>query len=661
MMIIATMYLSPTKNKGEEREGLTGNNYRALMKADTSGLKNKKAFEKTESLKYSPQEVASFKIRRKEFDRLDYKYLGDMLEYLPFAFFQNLGYFGQPSFIYLFGQSKPSFLLDEIELNNPFTRFFNPFNIRSELLDSIIVIAPPRSFLFSNNNSNSAIRLLTYDKHSKKPYSKIRYFQGANDEGMIDAMFNIRPFVKTNVYLGINNSSVSPNYSNTDFSLWKTTLGLKYHFTRRLLLNFSYNYSYSRVQLFGGVSDSLSGSSNFLTLLFSPIEAPVNFNERYSKNRTHYFNLNFNWMPFNKLNFNFNFYYNSFSDEFRQNESGNLNVPKIVNNNNVITKGVKFRSKFQFKDITFLNINNIESNNYSLDVYRYFKTDLLVSSAVLVSKDLINNLIKFSLFAKYLHKRNKNHPGFGGDFLLKLSKNMNFYFGYSHLQEPDNIEGNLLPHLNAGGNKLTDIFFGRFKIKSKHLLLNIAYFQSGKTNVPRIVTDAKFKFADPLKNYYLFFGKETLSSFNISGLVEWKNFRFNLNFTYNMNQSLLTQPEIFTKEGIYYLDTLFNNNLQMQLGFIYSYSGKQAFRVIDFQLGKEIFFEGNSDSFSQMSAPFTIANKGELDFFFAGNIRKRATVYFTIKNLLNSNYYVVPYYPISGREFLFGIKWEFFN
>ncbi len=594
-----------------------------------------------------------FKIKRKDYDLLDHQNFSDLFNYFPFGFLQDLGYFGQPSFIYLFGNNAPSFLLDGNELNNRFTQTFNPYQVRNELADSILIVYPTRGFLFNNSNNGATVILFPFNNRAKRPYSKIWYFQGENDQGLIDGTFNIKPFKKTNVYIGINNSSISPNYANTDFSLWKTTLGIKYSFSNKIILNLSYNYSSSNTQLFGGVS-SLNNSSQ---TLFSPLEAKVNFPERYSKNRNDFWNLNFQWMPLGKLTLAMDAYYNFSYNEFRQNEKNSVNIARIFNNNIVKTAGLKLRAKTNFAGLKILTIENIERNNFSLDVYKYFKSSVLFSFAFSVTKSLFDNNFTVSLFGKYLNKS----PAAGADVSFNISRHFSVYAGYSYSNIPAIIEEEALPKLTNGNKKNRGIFFTQIKFTRKNFQLNFSYLQRNLYNNVYLATNAKLQFANPKDNYYVLYENERFSALNSLGYVKFNKFKFDLNFTYNFNQPILVQPKIFTKMGFYYFDTLFNRNLKMKVGLIYSYSSNQAYRKIDFQINKEIFYNIVNSNPQLFTQTLKLSNKGQLDFFFAGNIRNRATLYFTIKNILNEQYYIVPYYPMEGRTFLFGVKWKFFN
>jgi hypothetical protein len=50
-----------------------------------------------------------------------------------------------------------------------------------------------------------------------------------------------------------------------------------------------------------------------------------------------------------------------------------------------------------------------------------------------------------------------------------------------------------------------------------------------------------------------------------------------------------------------------------------------------------------------------------LDLFLAGTIQERATVFVTLENVLNSEYYIVPYYIKQPITLRFGVSWLLFD
>jgi outer membrane cobalamin receptor len=51
----------------------------------------------------------------------------------------------------------------------------------------------------------------------------------------------------------------------------------------------------------------------------------------------------------------------------------------------------------------------------------------------------------------------------------------------------------------------------------------------------------------------------------------------------------------------------------------------------------------------------------QIDLFIAGTIQESATIYFVFENLLDEQYYIIPYYPMYPMGLRFGISWEFLD
>ncbi len=109
----------------------------------------------------------------------------------------------------------------------------------------------------------------------------------------------------------------------------------------------------------------------------------------------------------------------------------------------------------------------------------------------------------------------------------------------------------------------------------------------------------------------------------------------------NFSYTLLI-PDVNLTGGLYYKDILFNENLNLKTGFVVYYTGKQ-----------ESKYDG--------SVVQSVDPSWKIDFSLIGEIQKVAIVYFTWENLLDNQYYIVPYYPMLSRSIRFGLAWELFN
>ena len=108
--------------------------------------------------------------------------------------------------------------------------------------------------------------------------------------------------------------------------------------------------------------------------------------------------------------------------------------------------------------------------------------------------------------------------------------------------------------------------------------------------------------------------------------------------TNNNSQLLYLLPKINFTGGLYYKDLLFHSNLNLKTGLVFHFNSKQEYT-------NNQYVNQNSD----------------LDFTLTGTIQTVAIIYFTWQNLLDSQYYMIPYYPMPRRAIRFGIAWVLFD
>jgi hypothetical protein len=110
--------------------------------------------------------------------------------------------------------------------------------------------------------------------------------------------------------------------------------------------------------------------------------------------------------------------------------------------------------------------------------------------------------------------------------------------------------------------------------------------------------------------------------------------RFNYNSYEEINIPNSSRIKIHSHSGLYYKDILFDRNLELKTGFVFK------------------FYDFESDDFESAY---------QLDFTLVGIIQQVAIVYLSLENLLNEQYFLVPYYPMRERGLRFGLAWELFN
>ena len=105
--------------------------------------------------KHIDKNLVTFTTTKKEVDRMDYKYTGNVLSYLPFSSITDLGHLGTPNEpnIYNFGYGNISLNLDNFLLINRWNGNSNLNRVQTEAIYNIGIAPVHRSFLSGNANN----------------------------------------------------------------------------------------------------------------------------------------------------------------------------------------------------------------------------------------------------------------------------------------------------------------------------------------------------------------------------------------------------------------------------------------------------------------------------------------------------------------------------
>jgi len=585
----------------------------------------------------------SFIIRNDELLKLEYRYTGDYLRLFPFNFTKDLGFPGQPNetFLYGIGNDAVSYLVDGVSFND---RYFNSLNlnlIQSEDVDSIEIVPLPRGFLYGAYNNPVSVNFITKDFITAQPYTRIRFYQGANRDMMLDGSFNAVVMKKLIASFDITNRISDALYDNTDYSIWQGKVKLKYLLSNSVNIIASYNYNDYKAGYSGGVDvDSIIAlGENVNDVLYDFRAAPMIYPNGEINTLTHLPRLRFlikptEWM---KTDANLYFLFNRYEK--------NTSVSEYSENK---TYGLNIRNDFDYSVFKFqLNVD-YEKTQTLLEVSYYTKIDSvqlhndredlkfdLFSVSGIVSANLFDECFVPSVFYKTSSYNNelynpswqsnfkeKNSSGYGADFLIKLKSNLAFYLGVSHIN-PYNINDLDYYQIEIGADFL-----------SEFINANLKYFINN-------YSDDSFVDAGGNTSHYV--------RGDVNGLGLNLKFNYwklllvsNSSYYYSSGNKLFGVPEFQTQTGIYYTSKLFNDNLDLKTGFVFYNTGK-------------------NNLFTSEHGVTEVPSSNKLDFTLAGEIQKTAIIYFLWQNLLGNNYYITPYYPMPSRSIRFGVAWEMFN
>lgn len=613
-------------------------------------------------------------LSKEKLSTIDYRTTADYFRNVTFGFVRDLGSVGLPNetLIYGNGFGNVSFLSNGIPINNRLSNSLDLNLFQSESVDSVEIIPLARGFLFANQNNLVSVNFISREPDIRKPFSRLKYYQAPNSEGLLDGIFNITPFSKFNAYIEISNQSTKPYYKNTDYSNWGGTARLRYLFSKSINLIASYRYVKSIIQLNGGVdADSIKSkfsSFPFNDILYDNFRAPVRFTNRYQKVAVNDFKVGMLANSSENSSTDLSFYYQSGLTEFRQNElQDKSGIEYIFNNNKYSTIGGNLRQDFNFYFGRLTSITNYEKSKYTLDspLWSEETNRSYFSTTAIASFNLLNDLLKPSLFGKYSDDSEKNYIGFGADATFKFNNSIELYGGLSTFEKPRTFWEKRFAILNVRDDKqiISTVEFSA-SFENDNLKTTFGYFSQTSSNTYFAVLQGK---DETRKSWY--YGE--VKDFSLGGislkidLKMWKII-FSTNSSYYFNKESRNDyklPEFTSYGGIYYVDTLFNHNLKLKTGINYFSIGERNQVIMDFEknISFNKYYNTVAPPLTSILIPGSFSPSFQIDFFLAGRIQDRAIVYFVFENLLDSQYFIVPYYPKQPRGIRFGVAWEFLD
>lgn len=610
------------------------------------------------------------KIEKNKIELIDYTVFTDVFNKENFVYNKNFSSFGTPDKLTLYGQTsnKLSFLQDGIEINNKFNSSFDLNNILSENVSQVEVIPISRSFLYGSTNISS-INFISFEPEINKPFSRIKFFQSADELGFIDGIINLMPFKDLITYFEISNQSYDGRYANSSFSNWKGILRAKYIYSEKLNITFSFFHLNNSVQLNGGIDadsiNQITDEINFENIAFNNVLAPVRFYNKYLTTENDRITLEF-LIKFSEKKFTrVSFFYQNEVNYFRQNISNNfqINVLPIKRENYSLSKGFNLISNFSYDDIDLFIHSNFERNQLNSQLLKKQNTISFFNISSGISYKILD-FVKQTIFAKFLTQAQSTYLGIGTDFNVNLTNTFKLYLGLSGYKNPMNfIERRFVINKNWDDESNIKTFETKLIYATPNMTFNIGYFYLMNDNflLPALIHN-DYKTDD------IYFVKSVSSKNSGLSIYEkinyWKlTFDNCFTFYFNENERLYRGlPDFENKTSLFYSDILFNNNLNLVTGFNLYLIGNRFEQRFDFEKGisSSYYIFLNDNSIKQISEK-KFSPSFKLDFFLIGTIQENAKVYVTWENLLDSKFYFVPYYPAYPRNLRIGVSWNFID
>ena len=613
--------------------------FKDTVSADSSGLAagadSLKTKIKRDTLK--PIDIKPFYnfsrfLNRNVINRSNYKYTGDLLKNFGFDYMRDYGLDGHPNenMLYGVGYNGISYFEDGILLNNRLINNFDLNNVQSEYIDSIEVLPVTRGFLYGVYNNNTAVVFHDRDFISKLPYSRIKYYQGPNGEAMIDVIFNQLAYKRFKFSVDVTNRKFDSSYVNSAYSQWMVRSNVKYYLSDFWNISAAYGFVKSKVGLNGGVNiDSLTNPNLGVNgNLYNEQLANVFSLYKNQSYKEHLFSLRLLGM-YSKISYtDLTIYY--YFNETNLNDKKDSTFYKSIDKEKLVGLNLDQRVNFDF-----LNLNvraNYESGRlkyYSLydNYFNYYPVSYnRFSIAPVISANLLDSSLVPSLFLKFSGNKyekytslNGVYSGFGGDLTYHYSHEIKFYAGFSNYKPGPGQQYVYNYEIGAG-------------LESNILAVNLTLFKRNNYSDYELY---------PFLNTSRYTVSDLLGTSADFKILIWKLALESHLYYYSspkVTGLFYEFPQLNLNGGLYYEGLLFHDNLNLKSGISLDFTGKRK------EFGYGILGENL-----------------RLDFTLAGEIQKVAYVYFTWENLLNTQYYIIPYYPMPSRNIRFGIAWELFN
>ncbi len=655
-------------NKGDSNlDTLSLNNTDSLNQPDTlASSKNISTNLFIESIGFTSNNSYSNKIKQKDFSTDDYRNLSDVFTYMPFGFVQDLGSLGHPNeqMFYGLGFSNISYSRDGVLLNNRWQNSYDLNKLNSERIDSIEIVPLTRGFLYSPYNNPVGVNMHSRFNYAPRAVTQLKFFQASYDEGFVDVLFHTPITNKLNFGIGISNSAIDSRFENSDYESWKLDAKIAYLVNEKINITANYFYSYDTLALFGGLDTNSFQNDNIVSALYKyDITSRKSSRYQLTYNNNANVKLLTTLIPYSKTDVTF--YYNSTSQKFMQNKDTLFNhLPVITNDNFFQTFGVRFQNLYKRENISVDIIANYETSTFDTDIFSSVSRQNIFTLSGEIKLPILNNKYFIpSVFSKTSRINDINMFGFGGDISGEINNNIFYYAGISWFQQQSpilekdyHIGANYFPAKPSDNNSV-EIGIG---FNSDILFSKVSYFNFSSKNqsIPFISQSGTDSLV--VNELSIYSGRSINNSgVNISfNLKLWK-FIFSNNFNYYLNsreERVYASPDYTLAGKLYYLDKLFNNNLQIKVGINYRFTGEQTPFVYDFEKLLQM-----TRKLTPMVQYSNVPSSFQLDLYMAGTIQELATIFVTLENTLNAEYYIAPYYfkqPITLR---LGVSWLMFD
>jgi len=586
---------------------------------------------------------------------------GDILSTLPGVYVRDQQSPGAYSGVTIRGDDWRSvaFLMNGRLMNEPASGLYNLFYFSPEYLERMETITGVRAFLYGLNATGGAVNLVTKNYLANRPFSKIYFTQGPYNYQFSDGTFAQNITRDFNLSFGFQHQGNDGRFTNSAHDAWNVRTKMRYEPEPGFDIILSEYFTSTKTEMNGGVDVGSQITSD----AFSGLVAPVLNSDTRERVFRHDLDLTLRAHVLGDTTnaSTLTFYYSNNRREFRDEARSGPSRPVVEADHISSWMGGLFVQTLanQWQALTLRGNAELRQVEGSPTIGRRRN---FIGSASAQEEIFLPHGLTIAGFARLDRYLKNSYTGIGGDVRWEFSNNFLMQAGISLSRRlPSYTE---LYWNGVGPQRTTAIeaeehrlveFGVKWKGKGEHKA-SITYFYKTIENPILLSTTAtltSFSASFPpvfIENAgpdarTMIDGVEGTFRIGIWRLLLEGTLLYQTATTEGINEKLL--PEFSARGGVFFRDKLFQDHLDLKAGL--------QGRVLTKHLG--LTFNPEVLTYAMHNGP-TIGPASSVDFLMIAHIGD-AYIHLLWQNLLDTKYFLTPYYPVEERSVRFGIAWEF--
>ncbi|MDH3252849.1 MAG: TonB-dependent receptor plug domain-containing protein, partial [Ignavibacteria bacterium] len=589
---------------------------------------------------------------------LHHRYLGEVLMTYPGVVMREQFSLGHYSQLTMRGVDWRgiAYTMNGRLLNDPSSGIYNPYYVVAEYGDRFEIVTGTRAFLYGLNSTGGIVNMVTRNYNSNRPLSKINYTEGGYNEQYSDGTFSQNISRRLNFTFGFQHQSTDTRFINGTHLAWNARVKLRYELSRKLNLILSEYYTSTKTQMNGGVQVA----DGVTEISFDPLRATVRNASSYEKANRHDVDLSLvGTLLGDTTNVTtLTLYYSNSLREYRDEPEGGFTPDSIAirSDHRSSWMGALFTQNYdlEWQRLSVGGSIEIRQIEGSPNIGRrrnviggvWGKEELLLSDRVILSG-----------YARYDQYLGQSYLGAGADATIRLSSSLSVHGGFSFSRRVPTYQE--LYWQGADVSRISSLDAEQHRNVEAGARLEIPSLLSTRLTVfHRTVTDPirvlGYDGGGPFTGI-LFVNASPIRTTGLEASVVVRPWVLTIEGTGTFliqeddTSTLGVYPRFTGVGGVYYWNSIFRGALDLKVGV----RGKISTRQDGEQFNPEVLaYATNTGQ--------PISAGSSIDFVLTARIGD-AHIHLLWENLLNSRYFLTPFYPVYERAVRFGISWQFLD